>query len=439
MNIVKIIKKNISIIIPVAITVVAILLFVPTVILRGRVNAKLEESAKLGKEVDSVLRTAVSGKQSEVFKTFENMHEADTNEIEKLAQQTSQRELLNYKIFPEPNETSIQIFNEFKRAYTTAFAKLTVEMNALDAPTDIEIRKEAGSVEIPADTYGRDTTDGSKAKTEGDRIAELLCKRRSERISVYVSPKAFSGYAIWDNWEYSGTEDAVKKCWYSQLIYWIHKDIVDTINSINQGSISTTQSSVKRLLGVRFARSDATSVGVDNGLEMPVYVTNKSGGLCWLWTGRMCNDQIDVIHFSLAVIVKADDVLKFMDELCSEKEHYFTGYKGGQAPERYKHNQITILQSDIEPINKNSAEHKRYYYGQDAIVLLNLVCEYIFNCQGYEKIKPQYIKNEIAGTVSGGEGREEREVPSQPSSTPSVRIPPSSSSVRMPPGGMPKR
>ena len=403
MNIVRIIKKNTSIIIPVAITVVAVLLFIPTTMIRGKISVKLKENVKIGREVNSALRTNISAKQYEAVKMFEDIHEADANEIENLARQTSQRELLSYKIFPEPNETSVQIFNEFRRAYIIAFAELAKDMKSLDAPTDIEIRKEAGPIDISTDFYRTGTASGAQAETEESRIIELLCKRRSEETPVYANPKAFSGYAVWDNWEYSGVENAMKKCWYSQLAYWVHKDIVDTINVMNQGSASTTKSSVKRLLGVRFARSDAASFAMDNGLELPVYVTDAKGGLYQYWTSRKCDDQIDVVHFSLAVIIKANDILKFMSELCSEKEHYFYGYKGDQKPEKYRHNQITIIQSRIEPVGRDVAEHRRYFYGKDAVVLLNIICEYVFNRQGYDEIKPKYIQDGMNRNIDNAE------------------------------------
>jgi hypothetical protein len=120
--------------------------------------------------------------------------------------------------------------------------------------------------------------------------------------------------------------------------------------------------------------------------------------LCQPWTGRKCDDQIDVIHFSLSVIIRADDVLKFMAELCSEKEHNFAGYKGNQKPEKYKHNQITILQSSIGPVDRESTEHKRYYYGENPVVMLTVVCEYDFVRQGYDPVKPKFIQvNDING------------------------------------------
>ena len=38
--------------------------------------------------------------------------------------------------------------------------------------------------------------------------------------------------------------------------------------------------------------------------------------------------------------------------------------------------------------------HRLYRYGDDAVVRLDLICEYIFNKNGYEKIKPESVKKE---------------------------------------------
>ena len=396
-NVGKILKKNISIIIPAAIAVLALLLLVPSFLIRGKIMTRLEEIAGMERNVDSSLRNAVSSKQPEIAEKYQDEHQADANKIDELAKQKSQRELLSYKIFPEPNETSIQIYNEFKKTYKTACLKLVKDLKALDAPTDSEIRRLAGSINMSEVTAAG--SDSRKA-TGDQKIVELICKGRSEEIPVYANPWVFSGYAFWDNWEYRGTVSAVRDCWYCQLACWIHQDVVDTINSINAGSASVAKSSVKRLFGVGFSGGD----GKNNGLEMPVYVTEKTGGLCQPWTGRKCNDKIDVVHFSLAVIVNADDVLKFMTELCSEKQHEFSGYKGELPVQTYKHNQITILQSSIEPVDRTSTEHVRYYYGPKAVVYLSLVCEYVFDRQGYDIIKPQSVQSDISGASDEGDG-----------------------------------
>jgi hypothetical protein len=216
MDIVKILKKNVSLIIPAAITAAAILLFIPTVIIQGKIGKKLEQSIRLGREVDSTISSAVPARQFEIVKAYEDKHEQDANEIQKLAIETTQRPLLSYKIFPEPNETSVQIFNEFKKTYNGTFETLIKDMNVLDAPTDIEIRQEAGSLqrEIPTDSLDKQGGDRSNEK-----IIDLVCEKRCKQIPCYAKPQVFSGYAFWDNWEYRGTEPAVRDCWYSQLAY----------------------------------------------------------------------------------------------------------------------------------------------------------------------------------------------------------------------------
>ncbi|MGA2915206.1 MAG: hypothetical protein ABSE89_04190 [Sedimentisphaerales bacterium] len=416
MDIVKILKKNTSIIIPAATALAAILLFIPTILIQGKISKKIENSLRLGSELKSAIKSAVPATQLEFLKTFEDKHQEDANEIQKLAIQTSQRELLSYKIFPEPNETSVQIFNEFKRTYNTAIENLIKDMNALDAPTDAEVRKEIGA--IKNETPAEQKTTGKGESSE--KITELICKKRSQQIPVYAKPQVFSGYAFWTNWDYVGVESAVKDCWYCQLAYWIHQDIVDTVRKINAGSNRVADSPVKRLLGIRFKSANAGDTG-SNGKEMPVYVTGKEGRLCQPWTGRISNDQIDVIHFSLAAVIRADDVLRFMNELCSEKTHTFSGYKNDQPAQQFKHNQITILQSSIEPVNKEDPDNKRYLYGQEAVVYLNLICEYLFNKEGYDIIEPNSVKPAL--------NQAESPTGSQRISTPRTKKPKSTSSV----------
>lgn len=68
------------------------------------------------------------------------------------------------------------------------------------------------------------------------------------------------------------------------------------------------------------------------------------------------------------------------------------GFSGKDAPSVFKHNQITILDSKMSPIIRESKEHQFYRYGKDAVVKLDLVCEYIFNKSGYDAIRPASTK-----------------------------------------------
>jgi hypothetical protein len=86
--------------------------------------------------------------------------------------------------------------------------------------------------------------------------------------------------------------------------------------------------------------------------------------------------------------------MEFMKSLCSQKEHsYKAGYSEKGDEISYKHNQITILSSGIYPVDLEDDAHIYHRYGNDAVVRLSLVCEYIFVRKGYDKIKPMAIKN----------------------------------------------
>ena len=403
------IKKNMAIIVPAGIAVVAIILFIPTSIIRGRIKDNMDNSISQAKSIESMIRSATSARQYEVVKSYQDKHQQDANEVAKLAMQTSQRELLSYKIFPEPNEISKQVFNEFRRNYAKAFEDLILNrLGALDAPTDAEIQKASGDMKLSATgKYSRTAQSGQDAK-----IISLIYKKRAETIPVYAHPNVLGNYGFWDGWKYEGMEPATSDSWYCQIAYWIHEDVIDSIAAMDAGSSSVFNSSVKRLLGVGFGSSDATEQSKSSS-DLPDYVTKNDSGLAEAWTCRVCDDNIDVVHFSIAVVVRARDVLKFIQQLCSEKQHSFRGYSGNEPVRNYKHNQITVLQCNVETIDRDSPQHNRYQYGDDAVVRLDLVCEYLFNRSGYDKIKPESIKRDLgqletapaASAVKGRKGR----------------------------------
>jgi hypothetical protein len=48
-----------------------------------------------------------------------------------------------------------------------------------------------------------------------------------------------------------------------------------------------------------------------------------------------------------------------------------------------------VLESLIRSVDRDEQTHNLYRYGENAVVELQLVCEYIFNKQGYDSIKPE--------------------------------------------------
>jgi hypothetical protein len=403
----RFIRKYAALLIPIGILIVAVVLFVPTLLTGGSIKKSMESSVADGRRLASMRSKTPPKAQAEVERIYQSEHKKDADEIVQLSRRSTQRELISYKIFPKPKDTSQQVFVQFGTRYRAMIEELVKSMNALDAPHDIDIRKEiegegSSGRGIVGGQFGRIGTTRTAGTKNSSRnaIVDAVCNKRAESVPVYANPNSFIWYRFWENYKYSGLDTAIKDCWNSQVAYWIYEDVAATINEVNSGSDGVYTSGVKRLVGVSFsgpvAYVDSASRNlVAVGPDAPDYIMDKGAGVLGAepWTGRICDADIDVVHFAVSVIVDSKSFMPFIKELCGEKEHrYREGYLA-DGPERvYKHNQITVLQSKIEPMNRTATQHGFYRYGDGAVVQLSLVCEYIFNRSIYDKIKPEPIK-----------------------------------------------
>jgi hypothetical protein len=228
-------------------------------------------------------------------------------------------------------------------------------------------------------------------------IAEILCLSRAESAVFYARPADISGYEFWADYEYAGLDNSVEDCWYYQIAYWVTEDIIKAISVINSSSRSVLRSPVKRLVKVGFKEitTDKKSE-ITDGDDRPVYVLSPQEGLAESFTGRFCDDDLDVVHFVVNFVVRTESVLPFIRELCNSKQHKFRGFFNDQPEQVFKHNQITVLESTVKPVDRQGQAHKLYRYGENAVVELTLVCDYIFNKYGYDTIKPEIIKRSLS-------------------------------------------
>jgi hypothetical protein len=385
-------KNYSSLLVPVIIGLVGVLLFIPTQLMSSRLRERIaRESISVGRQVKSLSKNTVARDQWQVEQEYQQAYARDANQAALLVKQSSQRELLSYKIFPSPKDTSTLIFEEFGKRYREAINELITRMNARDCPTESELQRELPSSSGFSLRGGRGLV--GRLSEVDTTITDVICQARAESASVYAKAADLAGYDFWAKYEYFGRGTAIDDCWYWQLAYWITEDVIDTIGALNSGSNSVFTSSVKRLLDVSFA-GDVVGGSAKKASDTmrPAYVLMLGEGFAEPCTGRFTDDDIDVVHFNIVVVVSAKAVLPFMEELCSAKEHRFRGYFGEEEERIFRHNQITVLESDIGPINREDTTHLLYRYGEDTVVELDLVCEYVFNKNGYDEIKPESIK-----------------------------------------------
>lgn len=261
------------------------------------------------------------------------------------------------------------------------------------------------------------------------QIVDAVCLERAKGAGVYVSPTNVAGYTFWTDYSYVDSNESVTDCWYWQLGYWVIEDVFGTIGQCNAGAANVLESPVKRLIRVGFSRAMAMGGGRYGGVAgadgtetepRPQYVLPSQGRLTTPCTGRVSTGELNVLHFNVAFVVRAGAVMDVMRALCSSKEHRFTGFDGQQPPQTFSHNQITVLESTVRAVETGSASpgdmmggqyqygyaggigmgvdagmgvsHQLYRYGPDAVVELDLVCEYLFDRPGYEALLPDAVK-----------------------------------------------
>lgn len=447
-------KNNLSLLVPIIIALVSALLFVPTHLLGSKLRAQVQaESIPKWRAIENIKKNPIEPVTEESLEAKRLAHATDANEIIDLAEQTTMRELLSYDIFPEPDPNkgiSGLTFVEFGRRYRSGIEKLIADVKGGSCPTDIEIENglqdsAARMNRRPGMGMGMGTGMGGAGdpysmgpgprrlgmvagmsggpRSEIDRmIVDQMCEEKARTLSVYVNPIDIAGYEHWADYKFDPNMiPAVKDSWYHQLAYWVTEDIFSTIAEMNAGR-DILSAPVKRLVRLSFtmglkrpgSRGSTAVIRSIGGrrtrqqnqeeTDRPAYVIEDKEGLTDSLTGRYSKQEgpIDVIHFNVAVVVATRDVLPFMQKLCSSKEHRFTGYPDGSEPaQAYKHNQITVLETKTGAVDEYDPVHRYHSYGDESVVLLDLICEYIFDKKGYEPIKPQAIKDTLAGVDTG--------------------------------------
>ncbi|MCP4610999.1 MAG: hypothetical protein GY845_20010 [Planctomycetes bacterium] len=477
-------KNNIPLLMSVIITLVAVILLVPTHLMSAKLKTEMQNtSVKMGKDVERELNSPPPSKTLEQEQKLQEEHAKDANEIELLAKQTTMRELLSYDIFLDPNISSTVVFREFGQHYRKAIDDLLVRVKAGDFPTEAELEKGLeesavnsrlrrgrgmmggmrgmsssgmpgsmgsspmmgmspyggggggrGGPMMGMSPYGGGGRRGTGAASmrgsiprsmiKGElelMVVEEICRERAKSISVYANPIDLSGYEFWVDYKLAvDPNTAIEDCWYFQLAYWVIEDVFDSIDGVNSDFDSVLTAPVKQLRLMSFnmgLRRPGAGGGVYTGrrqrstkkkggdVDKPLYIHSNDDGLAESCTGRFtaADSDNDVLQFNVAFVINIKSIMPFLKELCSAKEHKFRGFAGDEQEQTFKHNQITVLETKFRSVEDDP--YSLYDFGDDPVVELDLICEYILNPYGYEEIKPATVKAAIAAAAEPSTGR----------------------------------
>jgi hypothetical protein len=425
-------KNNRALLVPVIIVILAILLFVPTTLLSRSLRKTIEtKSVKASQDIDRLIRDVNQAAEAEAMTPYINAYAQDANAFDNLIKETTLRELLSYKIFADPNNISQVAFDPFRQGFVSGIEAMLLSLKAGGPPTEAEIyaaletssRSPYGRAGRPG--AGRTPTAGGaygggygrmggmggmrmnfRMMTENDRrIVEEVCADKARSAKVYANPVDIGGYAYWSDWKFEKLDKAIRDAWYWQIAYWIIEDVAATIQQMNQDAQNVLASPVKRVMSVQFTQSRTgrsmlgrgrRTMNIPKDKQTPTYATGvrnaMTGTPC---TGRFTDDVHDVMQFEVRVIVRSADAMRYMQELCSAKTHKFRGWLGDQPEQTYKHNQISILESQISPVDPEDFEHSSFQYGEDEVVDMDLICEYALFRAAYASIIPKEVLDDI--------------------------------------------
>jgi hypothetical protein len=399
-------KNNTSLLISIIIALAAILLFIPTQLFSSSLKKRIQQESinDIAKKFDMFKEQNYSESQLKTMQESLTKFSDDVNNIELLAIQTTQRELLSYDIFNlDPNDAnstfSQSIFHEFGQKYYGKIDEFINKHNARKCPTQAEIENEMKASGIDSILSGTNSSRGYDNRPLQENIQGIfidqICQKRAQSAFVYIDPTQIAGYDFWQRYVFSSWQEDIENCWYSQLAYWVIEDAFNTIASTNNGQESLLNAPVKRLMSISFSdegtysrESSAADTVTFTGMPQYIFSTNEIPKETP--TGRYSDETHDVIHFKIKLVIKSNDFLSFIKQLCGTKEHKYID-KSGQS-HTYKHNQITVLDTTIKSVDMRSPDHELYRYGDDNVSEIEFTCEYIFNVKGYEDLMPQSVK-----------------------------------------------
>ena len=430
------IKKRLFLIACVAAFLVGTGFFVPAMMINaGNLKDFSGIEAEYNKVYNTMSRNAVHNNVLAKLRENRDRIREDAKKVILLAQQTSNRPLIYQKVFPKPWEESSKIiyYRNFADGYyklIDSFIREYIRGGPRPSPAEEDnVREEyrKTSVDGGRGRGGMFSTRGSRTsmpKTPEAILIDDLRRNRAGQISVYVSPDSFCCYDYWKNHDGTGDAEAMlMDSWFTQIAAWIEEDVVLSINQVNNRDASVLKNPVKRLIEISFAGGPATQsddrtttssarggtlsrqqesqIGrreQNSESYLPDYVVRKTfsasreekevltGNMTTSMTKRASDELIDVVHFEFAVIIDTTAVIDFINALQSLKHDR-------QNPDLHKRNQITVLEYVLEPVDVEQEVAAGYHYGPASLGVMRIICEYFFFKSGYEKYKPDPVKD----------------------------------------------
>ena len=313
------------------------------------------------------------------------------------------RGVLLPELFPAPPEDERETLPfEMHKRYIAGIENLLDRIEAGNPPSSEEVGEDLESEREQLENR-------NVADEDGEEKQKWLKEKLSEtRLSIYADGASSVGvYASLDSFTYldrnkPGAVPLPSKLYDWQWQYWIYEDILLAMKNANKDSVSVLDAPVKRIISVvllddplagasvaaggsgtgrggfgnrgrgssKKTKTDVSTVPAANPRVEVKLNYNES------FTGRYSNPLYDVRLVSLNLVVETAHIPAVMDALAQR-------------------NFITVLKSDIKPVDPFDALHGGYFYGAEPVSSIELELETIWFRQWMSPFMPDDVKQAL--------------------------------------------
>jgi len=232
-------------------------------------------------------------------------------------------------------------------------------------------------------------------------------KEMAAKNKMYVDPAAVM--RVSPSLPADGNSPSKEAIWWSQVAFWITRDVAMAIKDVNANSTSVTDSPIKNLISLDIPEDFSPPTGVTGGASAAAAggrgaidpsaeptATPASGGLPdptipipdgppTVPTRRVSTNLYDVVDFKMTLDIESDKVDLFLKTL---------------ATNRF----ITVTRVEMNPVDSQLKQIQWYVYGTHPVVTLDLDCEALFMRQWTIKWMPSSLRKAlgIPDVAAGG-------------------------------------
>jgi hypothetical protein len=287
------------------------------------------------------------------------------------AYRINRREPLLPDIFPVAARAAAGF--EFAAAYRRAldgFAESLVT-GGLPSPANVEEQR------VRLEWLREDTDNGHILELDPTHYAYVV---QARRMRCYVGPGSFQVNPALE----ANTIPSAEQLWFAQVTLWVQQDVVAAIARLNEAAAQTGTEDVpcvEHMPVKRIVRLRVLGYQMPDGL-LRFPGSDATGEIGAPFTGHTCDEQFDVVRFSLDVVADQRDVLRLIDEIG-------------------KRNFCQCVGADYSAVNDADAQ-EGYLYGSEPVVRMRLKFETYMARAVYEPLMPAGIRRLLG--ISGDDG-----------------------------------